>query len=60
MFGEANSYLGEYRGKHVFKKNQVLDEYIAHYNLQKDENEKEIGKMLSSDIVNLLEVAVKR
>ena len=31
-----------------------------HGGQKKDENEKEIGKMLSSDIVNLLEVAVKR
>ncbi len=58
LFGDANSYLGEYRGKHVFKKNQVLDEYISHYTLKK--GEEEIAKMLSKDIVNLLEVAVKR
>jgi len=58
LFGEANSYLGEYRGKHVFKKNQVLDEYIYHYTTQK--GEEEITQMLSKDIVKLLDVAVKR
>ncbi len=58
LFGEANSYLGEYRGKHVFNKDKVLDQYISHYTLQK--GEEEIAQMLSKDIVNLLEVAVKR
>jgi hypothetical protein len=58
LFGEANSYLGEYRGKHVFKKNQALDQYIYHYKTQK--GEEEIAQMISKDIVKLLDVAVKR
>jgi DNA repair exonuclease SbcCD ATPase subunit len=58
LFGAANGYLGENRGKHVFNKDNVLGEYISYYNFQK--GEKEIVDMLSSGIVKMLDVAVQR
>ena len=57
-FGAANSYLGENRGKHVFKKDRELGKYISHYNYQV--KDLEIGTMLSREIVNMLDVAVQR
>ena len=57
-FGAANGYLGENRGKHVFEKDKTLDEYIAYYDSTK--GEKEIARMLSKDIVKMLDIAVKR
>ena len=58
IFGSCNGYLGENRGKHVFNKDKVMDAYIVHYRSQ--EGGEEIAQFLSKDIINLLEVAVKR
>jgi hypothetical protein len=57
LFGDANGYLGNFRGRHVFEKDNVLSAAMAYYNIQK--GEKEIVKFLSLDIVNLIEIAVK-
>ena len=57
QFGAANGYLGENRGKHVFKKDEVLTEPVRHYNLN---GEQEIVQLLSNGIVKMLDVAVQR
>ncbi len=57
QFGAANGYLGENRGKHVFKKEEVLTEYINHYYSNGDQ---EIYQLLSKDIIKMLDVAVQR
>jgi hypothetical protein len=57
LFGSANSFLGENRGKHVFKQNQKMDEIRYHYQQQKDE---EMEKLVHGELINLLDIAVKR
>jgi hypothetical protein len=57
LFGAANSYLGENRGKHVFKKDEVLLEYVNHYY---SNGNQDIVQLLSKDIIKMLDVAVKR
>lgn len=57
LFGAANGYLGENRGKHVFKKDEVLNELVSHYY---SKGEQEIVQLLSKDIIKMLDVAVKR
>jgi predicted ribosome quality control (RQC) complex YloA/Tae2 family protein len=57
QFGAANGYLGENRGKHVFKKDEVLTEYVNHYYSNGDQD---IVQLLSKDIIKMLDVAVKR
>ena len=57
LFGAANGYLGENRGKHVFKKDQVLNELVSHYY---SKGEQEIVQLLSKDIIKMLDVAVRR
>ncbi len=56
QFGACNGYLGEHRGKHVFKKDTDLGEIIAHYNLQI--GDAEMVKLISEMPVELLEAAV--
>jgi hypothetical protein len=56
LFGACNGYIGENRGKHVFKKDQTLSEYVAYYNLQK--GDMETVKLISGGVVNMLDVAV--
>ena len=58
VFGACNDYMGENRGKHVFEMNQLLDEAIAYYNFEK--GEKDFSEFLSDELINLLEIAVKR
>ena len=58
VFGACNGHMGENRGAHVFKMNEVLDEYIAYYNF--DKGEKEFSDFLSDELINLIEIAVKR
>jgi ElaB/YqjD/DUF883 family membrane-anchored ribosome-binding protein len=57
LFGAANSYLGENRGKHVFKKGEVLLEHVDYYY---SKGEQEIVQLLSKEIIKMLDVAVKR
>jgi hypothetical protein len=57
LFGAANGYLGENRGKHVFKKSEVLLEHVNYYY---SKGEQEIVQLLSKDIIKMLDVAVKR
>jgi len=58
LFGEANTYLGEFRGRHVTDKDNLLSGAMSFYNFQK--GEKQIVQFLSSDIVNLIEIAIKK
>ena len=57
LFGEANGYLGENRGKHVFKKDEVLQEYLDHYY---SKGEQELYDLLKKGLINFLDMAVKR
>ena len=57
LFGSANEYLGENRGKHVFDKNKLLDTLIYHY--QSTAKDEEMVNFLKEEPHNLLEVAVK-
>jgi DNA repair exonuclease SbcCD ATPase subunit len=58
LFGDCNGYLGEYRGKHVFERDKILDEYIAYYNFTK--GEQEIVDMLTKGMIDILNLAVAR
>lgn len=58
LFGAANTYLGENRGKHVFKKDQVLGEYVSYYNFQKGDAQS--VNLISNGIIHMLDVAVKQ
>ncbi len=57
-FGNANSYLGSNRGKHVTEKDNTLTSAVKYYNLEV--GDKETVEMLTSGPVKLLEIAVKR
>lgn len=57
-FGECNSYLGEYRGKHVADKDYALTEAYQHYNFQL--GDQEIMALLEKGAVELLDVAVEQ
>jgi hypothetical protein len=58
LFGDANTYMGENRGKHVFEQNKALDITYHHYGYTlKDE---EFVDYLKDGLFNLLETAVKR
>lgn len=57
LFGAANGYLGENRGKHVFNKDKVMNEHISYYY---SKGEQEIVQLLSKDIIKMLDVAVQR
>ena len=57
LFGSANSFLGEYRGKHVWEMNSKLDAIRYHYQQQQDE---EMDKLIHQELINLLDIAVKR
>jgi hypothetical protein len=58
LFGDANGYLGENRGKHVFEKNKILGDISYYYDSQK--GEKDVARLISKDLVKLLDLAVKR
>lgn len=58
QFGACNEYLGEYRGKHVFEKDNVLTEPVRYYNLEV--GDQEMVSLLSSKPVELLDIAVKQ
>lgn len=57
LFGAANGYLGENRGKHVFKKDEVMNEHVSYYY---SKGEQEIVQLLSKEIIKMLDVAVQR
>ncbi len=57
LFGSANGYLGENRGKHVYGMDQKLYTMRNHYQQQTD---KEMDALLHQELINLLETAVKR
>jgi hypothetical protein len=57
QFGAANGYLGENRGKHVFKKDEVLLEHVNYYY---SKGEQEIVQLLSKEIIKMLDIAVQR
>ncbi len=57
-FGACNSYLGEFRGRHTFEKDNTLTEAIKYYNLEL--GDQEMVSLLSEGPVELLDVAVKQ
>jgi hypothetical protein len=57
LFGAANGYMGENRGKHVFEKDKALDEYIYYYSTQK--GEQELTKFINDGLFNILEIAIE-
>lgn len=57
LFGSANRYLGEYRGKHVWQEGQKLDAIRFHYQGLKDQ---EMDSLVHQELINLLDLAVKR
>jgi hypothetical protein len=56
-FGAANGYMGEYRGRHVYEKDNALVAYMNYYNMEKDE--RELTKFINDGLFNLLETAVE-
>lgn len=57
LFGAANGYLGENRGKHVFKSSELMYSHASYYNSR---GEQEIGRFLSKEFIKLLDLAVQR
>lgn len=58
LFGAANGYLGENRGRHVFKKDNDLGAFINHYSMT--DKSDEVLNLLKEGLFRLLETAVKR
>ena len=58
LFGEANGWLGENRGKHVFKKDAAHDAILYHY-MNTDKND-DMVDLLKWGLHRLLETALKR
>jgi hypothetical protein len=58
LFGSANGYMGENRGKHDFDKDNKLSDAYRYYNLEK--GEKEIVDFLSHKLPALIDIAVKQ
>lgn len=58
LFGHANWYLGENRGKHVFELNKVLGDISYFYDSTK--GDKDLARLLSKDLIKLLDIAVQR
>jgi hypothetical protein len=56
QFGDCNTYLGSYRGKHVANKDTVLSEALRYYNLEL--GDQEMVSLLSDGPVELLDIAV--
>lgn len=54
LFGDANIYLGEHRGKHVFADTVLAD--TAYY-YESSKGDKEVAKLLTKDIIKLLDIA---
>jgi hypothetical protein len=57
-FGQANIHLGEFRGKHIANAYNTLTPVLKYYNFEK--GDKEIVQLLSSKLVALIDIAVKR
>jgi hypothetical protein len=57
LFGAANTYLGEYRGRHDFEKDNKFKDAYVYYNLEK--GEKEIVDFLSHKLISMIDVATK-
>jgi len=58
LFGSANGYLGENRGKHVYEQNQAL--YAAREHYRKNSEDTEIDHLLHWGLIHLLDQAVER
>ena len=58
LFRAANGYMSDNRPKHVFDKDNVLNQAYVYYNLEK--GEQAVVDMLSNKIVRLLDDAVKQ
>jgi hypothetical protein len=57
LFGDANRYLGENRGRHVYEKDVTLGDALRYYNLEKGDQES--AALLSTRLIELIEIAVK-
>jgi hypothetical protein len=57
-FGQANTYMGENRGKHVTKADNTLTVAIKHYNLEK--GDKEMVDLLTTKLAAMIDIAVKQ
>jgi hypothetical protein len=58
QFGACNGYLGENRGKHVFKKDNDIAQIVSHYNFQV--GDQEVVRLLSVVPVEILDIAVNQ
>jgi hypothetical protein len=57
LFGAANTYLGENRGRHDFEKDNKFKDAYVYYNLEK--GEKEIVDFLSHKLISIIDVATQ-
>jgi hypothetical protein len=57
-FGQANTYMGDNRGKHVLNADNSLTVAVKHYNLEK--GDKEMVELLTSKLAALMDIAVKQ
>jgi hypothetical protein len=57
-FGQANTYMGDNRGKHVNKADNTLGVAIKYYNLEK--GDKETVELLTSKLAAMIDIAVKQ
>jgi hypothetical protein len=56
-FGQANTYMGDNRGKHVANADNTLTVALKYYNLEK--GDKEMVELLTTKMVALIDIAVK-
>jgi hypothetical protein len=55
-FGQANTYMGDNRGKHVSNADNSLTVALKYYNLEK--GDKEMVELLTTKLVALIDIAV--
>jgi hypothetical protein len=58
VFGDANRYLGQNRGRHVFERDQAFTEYLNYYRGQPEGEG--VVELLSNKIIDMLDIAVAR
>jgi hypothetical protein len=57
LFGQANGYIGENRGRHVMEMNTTLDQYIYYYGQEKGDTE--FADAISKGFIKLLDIAAQ-
>lgn len=57
LFGQANGYIGENRGRHVMEMNTTLDQYIYYYGQEKGNTE--FADAISKGFIKLLDIAAQ-